>query len=60
MADGLANNAHFPDPKPSAAELEQLVQKLTAVHDKHRAHQTSLVDPNAHLDNLVNDLMAQR
>jgi len=58
VADGLANNAHFPDPKPSAAELEQLVQKLTATHEEHRAHQTSLIDPNAARDALVHELKA--
>ncbi len=58
VADGLANNAHFPAPTPSAADLEELVQKLTAVHEEHRAHQTSLVDPNASLDALVNELKA--
>jgi hypothetical protein len=36
LADGLTNNEHFPDPKPAAADLEELVQKLTAMQDEIR------------------------
>jgi hypothetical protein len=58
LADGLTNNANFPDPSPTAIDIEALVQKLTAAQEEYRVHRNRLAELNATRDAIADDLKA--
>lgn len=56
LADGLTGNQHFPNPAPAPADIEALVQKLSAAQDEYRVHRNRLAELNAARDAIADDL----